>query len=141
MTNYPKTTLIFFGSTTNSRYGLYRSLIAFVILAALIVSAKDTKLGETLLSHKVTTFLLLVVIVSGLTVQVPTSTYDAVKYGASVSGALSFVAAATLRLAGARATIMQSALGIFLATAIGGAISAVVYMLSKRLKWYPTERA
>ena len=89
---YPKTTLIFFGSSRNSLFGLYRSIVAFVAIVVVVLAARRSRIARALVQtprRLAIALVVAVVVVSAIAVQVPTSKYDAVKYSGSVGAALS----------------------------------------------------
>jgi hypothetical protein len=130
-----QTTLNYFGSIENSKYGLFRSLIAFVLILTGVFLTKLTKpsLYQTMLDRKLGVFLVIVAVVSAISVQVPADPYDALMYGASVGLVLSIVAAAAWSPEFKWGSVGFVALG----TVKCAVIAWIVYELSKYLNWYP----
>jgi uncharacterized membrane protein len=132
-----KTTLIFFGSMENSKYGTLRSVIALALLVGILFVLKQlgTELSKSLTERPIGVLIALVVIVSAICVQVPTDRYDALKYGASVGAALSLIAV----VAWSKDLNASSAGFVVSSTLLASVISVIVYELSKKLRWYPTQ--
>jgi uncharacterized membrane protein len=129
-----KTTLIFFGSMENSKYGTLRSIIALALLVGILFVLKQlgTELSKSLTERPIGVLIALVVIVSAICVQVPTDRYDALKYGASVGVALSLIAV----VAWSKDLNASSAGFVVSSTLLASVISVIVYELSKKLGWY-----
>jgi hypothetical protein len=127
-----KTTLIFFGSKENSKYGTLRSVIALVLLLGILFIMKQT--GSQLVNQRpIGVFLALIVIVSAICVQVPTGRYDALKYGASVGAALSIIAV----VAWSKDLNLSSLGFVISSTFLASFISLIVFEISTKLEWYP----
>jgi uncharacterized membrane protein len=137
MKDNSKTTLIFFGSMENSKYGTLRSVIALALLVGILFVLKQlgTELSKSLTERPIGVLIALVVIVSAICVQVPTDRYDALKYGASVGAALSLIAV----VAWSKDLNESSAGFVVSSTLLASVISVIVYELSKKLGWYPTQ--
>ena len=130
-----KTTLIYFGSTENSKYGTLRSCIAFllyvIVFFSLYVINKD--FYNKLMNRKLNVFISIVVIVSAICVVVPTDNYDALKYGASVGACLSLIA-----ISAWSDKFNWNSFAVFIfSTIIFALISLLVYIVSKNMGWYP----
>jgi uncharacterized membrane protein len=137
MKDNSKTTLIFFGSMENSKYGTLRSVIALVLLVGILFVLKQlgTELSKSLTERPIGVLIVLVVIVSAICVQVPIDRYDALKYGASVGAALSLIAV----VAWSKDLNASSAGFVVSSTLLASIISLIVYELSKKLDWYPIQ--
>lgn len=139
---YPKTTLIFFGSSRNSLFGLYRSIVAFVAIVVVVgVATKRSRIARALVQtprRLAIALVVAVVVVSALTVQVPTSAYDVVKYGASVGGALSIVAGAAIMLIAKNVSISNVVMHVAIAIVLSATIASFVFVIAKKLRWYPS---
>lgn len=137
MKDNSKTTLIFFGSMENSKYGTLRSVIALVLLVGILFVLKQlgTELSKSLTERPIGVLIVLVVIVSAICVQVPIDRYDALKYGASVGAALSLIAV----VAWSKDLNASSAGFVVSSTLVASIISLIVYELSKKLDWYPIQ--
>jgi beta-lactamase regulating signal transducer with metallopeptidase domain len=137
MTDIPKTTLIFFGSRENSKYGTLRSMIALtlIILVLFIIKLFHNEFYDSLINRKIGLILAIVVIISAITVQVPTGVYDAMKYGASVGAFLSVISAVAL----SSDFNTESVLFVITSTFITSIISVIVYKISNNINWYPFE--
>jgi uncharacterized membrane protein len=137
MKDNSKTTLIFFGSMENSKYGTLRSVIALVLLVGILFALKQlgTELSKSLTERPIGVLIVLVVIVSAICVQVPIDRYDALKYGASVGAALSLIAV----VAWSKDLNASSAGFVVSSTLLASIISLIVYELSKKLDWYPIQ--
>ncbi|MCH9718015.1 MAG: hypothetical protein K0U52_13180 [Gammaproteobacteria bacterium] len=141
---YPKTTLIFFGSRRNSLFGLYRSIVAFLAIVVVVVvgvATKRSRIARALVQtprRLAIALVVAVVVVSALTVQVPTSTYDVVKYGASVGGALSIVAGAAIMLIAKNVSIANVVMHVAIAIVLSATIASFVFVIAKKLRWYPS---
>lgn len=135
MSDVKKTTLIYFGSRTNSKFGTLRSTITFMLLCIVFISLKyiNNELFNVLMDRKIMLFISSIAITSAMTVVVPTNSFDAVKYGASVAIVLSIIAV----------TAWSSKIGtneiafIVINTILGAMLSIIVYNVSKKLDWYP----
>ena len=138
MTDFPKTTLIFFGSQENSKYGTLRSIIALILLLGILLIVKLTlsDFSKSLIERPIGIFLAIIVIVSAICVQVPTDRYDALKYGASVGAALSIIAV----IAWSKDLNLLSLSFVASSILLTAIISVIVYQLSTSLRWYPSQR-
>jgi hypothetical protein len=135
MSDTKKTTLIYFGSPKNSKFGTLRGGLAFVLLCVSFLFLKyiNNELFVMLMGRKTMLFVSLIAIVSALTVVVPTDTFDAAKYGASVAIVLSICIATAWS-----ADIKKGGIAfIITSTILGALISTIVYVVSKKLEWYP----
>ena len=138
MKDFPKTTLIFFGSQENSKYGTLRSIIALILLLGilLIVKLTGSEFSKSLIERPIGIFLAIIVIISAVCVQVPTNRYDALKYGASVGAALSIIAV----IAWSKDLNVLSLSFVASSILLTAIISVIVYELSTSLRWYPSQR-
>lgn len=135
MEDVSKTTLIFFGSVENSKYGTLRSVIATALILGIlfVITKTDSELSKLLTERPISVLLALIVIVSAICVQVPADRYDALKYGASVGVAFSIIAVVAFSK-----DINTSSVGFVVSsTLLSSLISLIVYELSKKLGWYP----
>ena len=137
MKDFPKTTLIFFGSQENSKYGTLRSIIALMLLLGILFILKLTgsEFSKSLIERPIGVLLTIIVIVSAICVQVPTDRYDALKYGASIGAALSIIAV----VAWSKDLNVSSISFVALSTLLTAIISVIVYELSTSLRWYPSQ--
>ena len=138
---YPKTTLIFFGSSRNSLFGLYRSIVAFVAIVVVVLAARRSRIARALVQtprRLAIALVVAVVVVSAIAVQVPTSTYDVVKYGASVGGALSIVAGAAIMLIAKNVSISTVVMHVAIAIVLSATSATFVFVIAKKLRGYPS---
>jgi hypothetical protein len=138
---YPKTTLIFFGSSRNSLFGLYRSIVAFVAIVVVVLAARRSRIARALVQtprRLAIALVVAVVVVSAIAVQVPTSTYDVVKYGASVGGALSIVAGAAIMLTAKNVSMTNVVMHVATAIILSATIASFVFVIAKKRQWYPS---
>lgn len=135
MSESKKTTLIYFGSKENSKYGTLRSIITLTLVSVLFLSLKyiNSELFEKLMKRKTMLFVSLIAVVSAMTVIVPSDSFDAAKYGASVGAVVSII------FATAWSEEVNIGKIIFIISSIvsGALISTAVYNISTKLDWYP----
>ena len=130
-----KTTLIYFGDLKNSKYGTLRSLIAIalVTLFLFIFATISDEFKDNLKKRKLAVVIGVIALVSAMCVVVPKDDFDAVKYGLSIGAVISIFIIISYH-----ETLHLKQLFEFLISTLSIGLSTyIVYILSKKLDWYP----
>lgn len=130
-----KTTLIYFGSLENSKYGTLRSLIALalVILFLLFFVNISEDFKDIIKKRKIGVIIGIIALVSAMCVIVPRDDFDAIKYGLSIGAVIS-----TFIFISYYETLKLNQIPQFLISTISiGIITYIVYLVSKKFDWYP----
>jgi len=135
MNKSAKTTLVFFGDLENSRYGVYRALLAtvFLFIFLILLHPIHTVSWAECMKRKWGMLISWFSLVSALCVVVPSGTYDAFKYGACVGFVVMSIAMSVVS-----GMFDSKSVGFTcLAVVLCGIISTLVYLISHKLNLYP----
>jgi hypothetical protein len=130
-----KTTLIYFGNLENSKYGTLRSFIAIllVVLSLFGLMNLSDNFKDIVKKRKLGVLIGIIALVSAMCVIVPRDDFDAIKYGLSIGAVISIF----IFISYYENLIWKHLLYFSISTLSIGIITYIVYILSKKLDWYP----